>query len=169
MSLSKLTLGLVLLLPLAVGCGGGPSVGAIPATGVVTLDGKPVDGATISFVPDSDEARSASGLTDATGVFRLTSLSPGDGAVPGRYKVAISKLTSGPAEEAAPTSQEEAMKQIQDKSKQGGSSAFYSSTPNFTVKETLPERYSDAKTSGLNAEVKKGSDNKFTFALTTSG
>ncbi len=169
MSLSKLTFGLVLLLPLAVGCGGGPSVGAIPATGIVTLDGKPLDGATVSFVPDSDEARSASGLTDATGAFRLTSLAPGDGAVPGKYKITVSKVSSGPAEEAAPTSQEEAMKKLQEKSKAGGSSAFYSSTPSFTVKQTLPARYADSKTSGLQAEVKKGSDNKFTFALTTSG
>jgi hypothetical protein len=166
--LSRLAGGLFLVVPFLLGCSSEPSVGAVPVTGTVTLDGKPVEGATISFVPDGDSSLSASGLTDASGNFRLTSVSPGDGAVPGKYKVTVSKLTADSQAAPQATSQEEAMKQLQDKMKAGGSNAFYTKAPP-PVKETLPERYSNAATSGLQAEVKGSGENKFTFALTTAG
>ena len=61
----------------------------IPVTGTVTLDGKPLDGAAISFVPavapDSDTAPAgqtpANGQTDASGKFTMGSVGgPGRGA-----------------------------------------------------------------------------------------
>ena len=149
------------------GCGGSSSVGVVAATGTVTLDGKPLDGATVAFVPDSDGARSASGLTDASGNFRLTTVEPGDGATPGKYKVTVSKLVADSQPAAMPKTQEEAMKELSQKAR-SGSAAFMPTGPK-PVKETLPSRYSNPTTSGLQQEVKSSGENKFTLALTTSG
>jgi hypothetical protein len=71
-----------------VGCGGGPGKTA-KVEGVLTLDGKPVPGVTIIFMPVAKDGRSASGRTDEDGNFRLTTYSTDDGALPGEYKVVV--------------------------------------------------------------------------------
>jgi len=71
---------------LAVGCGGPGK--PVKVEGVVTLDDKPLPGATVTFVP-KDKGRSASGLTESDGSFRLTTFRTEDGALPGEYKVII--------------------------------------------------------------------------------
>lgn len=68
-----------------VGCGKGT---LIKVQGVVTLDGEPLAGATVSFMPVG-EGRPASGRTDADGRFRLTTSRTDDGALPGEYKVVV--------------------------------------------------------------------------------
>jgi hypothetical protein len=68
-----------------VGCGKG---NLIKVEGVVTLDGKPLPGATVSFVPVG-EGQPAFGRTDADGSFRLTTSRTDDGAKPGDYKVVV--------------------------------------------------------------------------------
>jgi hypothetical protein len=66
----------------------------VPVGGVVTLDGVPVAGAMVSFIReggDGKEGRMAYGNTDANGRFRLTTLQPDDGALPGTYRVIVTK------------------------------------------------------------------------------
>ncbi len=66
----------------------------VPVAGTVTLDGVPVEGAMVSFIregSDGKEGRMAYGNTDATGQFRLTTLQPNDGALPGSYRVIVTK------------------------------------------------------------------------------
>lgn len=60
-----------------------------PVTGVVTLDGKPVEGASVTFLSD-DGKTTAFGNTDASGNFTL---STGEiaGAIAGNYKVVVVK------------------------------------------------------------------------------
>jgi hypothetical protein len=58
---------------------------------VVTLDGKPLSWATITFNPIGGAGRSASGLSDDDGNFQLTTLRTNDGAAPGEYKVTVTK------------------------------------------------------------------------------
>jgi hypothetical protein len=70
----------------AVGCGKG-SVSKVE--GIVTLDGKPLPGATVSFVPVNKEGRPANGRTDSDGTFRLTTFRTDDGALPGEYQVIV--------------------------------------------------------------------------------
>src|SRR5260370_29576410 len=72
----------------AAGCGGAKTV---KVEGIVTLDGKPLPGATVSFMPvdESRSARVASGQSDADGNFRLTTFRTDDGALPGEYKVIV--------------------------------------------------------------------------------
>jgi hypothetical protein len=54
------------------------------------LDGAPLAGAAVSFVPQTQGVeRLATGRTDADGEFTLTTLRTDDGAVPGEYKVTV--------------------------------------------------------------------------------
>jgi hypothetical protein len=91
-------LSLVVLLAAALtGCGGN---GTTPVKGVVTLEGAPLPGATVLFMPDGDgRGRPASGFTSSDGVFQLTTYRPDDGALPGQYRVLIRK--TAPARDPA--------------------------------------------------------------------
>jgi prepilin-type processing-associated H-X9-DG protein len=63
----------------------------VSVSGHVTLDGQPVEGATVVFTPTEQGGRVAKGATDATGRFALKSSETGDGAKPGTYRVSVSK------------------------------------------------------------------------------
>jgi len=76
------------LLPFTVGLGCG---GTSKVEGVVTLDGKAVDGASVVFMPEDGKGQSAVGGTDANGNFSLTTNNK-PGAAKGSYKVVISKV-----------------------------------------------------------------------------
>jgi hypothetical protein len=78
---------LVGALTAALGCGGGGPK-PVKVEGVVTLDGKPLPAATVTFVPAGD-GRAASGRTEQDGTFRLTTYRTDDGALPGEYKVTV--------------------------------------------------------------------------------
>jgi hypothetical protein len=92
----ELTAGLSALV--ALGCGGDRPVAV---KGVVNLDGSPLAGATVTFLPVGDSGRPATGETNQEGVFRLTSLKIDDGAYPGEYRVIITKIS--PIEPPPPT------------------------------------------------------------------
>jgi hypothetical protein len=80
-----------LIVLFALGCGDGKPV---PVQGVVTLDGEPLDGATVTFMSSGDSMRPATGYTDQAGVFHLTSFKKDDGAFPGEYRVLVTKIKS---------------------------------------------------------------------------
>lgn len=84
--------GLALLLAVAIGCAG--KYTPVPVSGVVTLNGKPVEGATVTFyaVGDEKDGRPAHGVTNKEGEFRLSTLGNEDGALPRRYKVVVAKF-----------------------------------------------------------------------------
>jgi hypothetical protein len=73
--------------------------GVVPVTGVVTLDGKPVENAAVMLMA-MDLTKSvgppASAATDKEGRFTLKTENIGPGAVPGKYQVTvIKKETTG--------------------------------------------------------------------------
>ena len=74
-----------------VGCTGTESLDTVPVEGMVTMNDSPVEGATVVFTPAGGEGHAAAGVTDASGRFQLTTEASGDGAVPGSYKVKITK------------------------------------------------------------------------------
>ncbi|HKB03650.1 MAG TPA: carboxypeptidase-like regulatory domain-containing protein [Gemmataceae bacterium] len=82
--------GLTVLVFAAAGCDGRRT--PVPVSGTVTLDGRPVEGAIVTFhlVGDDKEGRPATGQTDKAGTFRLTTGNE-DGARAGEYKVVIVK------------------------------------------------------------------------------
>jgi len=149
-----------------VGCNGGPAVK--PVTGTVTLDGKPISGAVITFQPvEGGTGMPAVGTTDASGKYTVTDMAAtniGSGAVAGEYRVGVmwfkpsgkdlSQATgeSGGNEEAAVATDKSAAK----------AAATEVSGP----EALLPVDYQDPKTSGLTASVGSG-DNTFDFALTS--
>ncbi|HMC89367.1 MAG TPA: carboxypeptidase-like regulatory domain-containing protein [Gemmataceae bacterium] len=55
------------------------------------LDGQPLPGATVLFMPEDGSGRAATGLTDSEGNFLLTTYKDNDGAVSGNYRVLVSK------------------------------------------------------------------------------
>ncbi len=133
-----------LCLLMLTSCGGnkgGPAT--VKVTGTVTLNGAPIDGATVLFTPDigSNDGRLASqAATDSEGRFALTTHVGGgkfkSGIVPGKYVVAITKLDT-------------------------------TATKNTFLppKNLLPPKYADPKSSQLNAEVIAGQANDFPFPL----
>jgi hypothetical protein len=76
------------------GCGG--KYRPVPVKGAVTLDGTPVEGATVHFLAagDDKEGRQAYGTTDRKGVFRLSTMGRNDGALPRAYHVVVFKYVS---------------------------------------------------------------------------
>jgi hypothetical protein len=75
------------------GCGSGAAK-LYKVSGKVTLDGAPVSEATVEFEPidPTGGQKTASGRTGSDGTFSLTTNTSGDGAMAGKYKVAIKKL-----------------------------------------------------------------------------
>ena len=119
----------------------------VPVTGTVTYNGEPVEGATVTFIATSGQARGAVATTDASGKFSATTFDPGDGAIPGSYKVMIAKTVLEPAgPDAAP--------------------GLDGEEPSDVAKDMLPAKYKDATQSGLTAEVQDGSGAVLTFELT---
>jgi hypothetical protein len=68
----------------------------------VTLDGKPLEGASVTLIGSGESRnRPATGISDTGGNVRFTTFEPGDGALPGEYKVLISKMPASLSEEFA--------------------------------------------------------------------
>src|SRR5687768_7723562 len=132
----------LLLLTTISGCGPGNKLGTAPVTGTVTYRGQPVDGATVSFIPDGD-GRPATAITKAGGAYQLTTLDS-EGALPGQYTVLVRKMEISPAS-TQPVSMEDALK--------------LNNRPPPPPKELLPAKYGDAAKSPLKFEVKKGQAN----------
>jgi len=73
----------------AAGCGGKDK--PIPVEGVVLLDDQPLAGATVTFAPLAEEGVPATGRTGQDGKFTLATGDGRSGALPGEYKVMVSK------------------------------------------------------------------------------
>jgi hypothetical protein len=143
--------GFLLVLVSVCGCGGGDvKEPTVPVTGVVTYNGEPVEGATVAFGAASGQVRPASGTTDGAGRFSLTTYEQNDGAIPGKFTVAVSKTrTIGGMTEDEEHEAIEAGKEV----KAG------------TTVDELPERYKDGLKSGLTADVEADRENHFEFDL----
>jgi len=149
-----------------VGCPRGkPGLKTVAVTGTVTLDGQPVDGASVAFSPKAPDGKAAVGLTDSSGKFTLKTDGTTEGALPGSYTVTVSKTSGGSADSAAmqpPSGQMSAeetaamAKKAEEMMRGGGA---------VEAKDLLPAKYKSPATSGLTAEVKKGGENNFTFEL----
>lgn len=87
---------MILVTPMClVGCGGSDRPKLVKATGTVTLDGKPLEGALVGFQPMTDAKskyhRPSSAVTDASGKFLLGTYDKDDGVPVGKYKVGVQK------------------------------------------------------------------------------
>ena len=139
--------GLTVLLLATAGCGNRTPV---PVTGTVTLDGEPVEGATVTFhaLGDDKEGRPATGQTDKTGTFRLTTGNE-DGARPGEYKVVVIKnVLAGPKVKVPdfPDTPEGRNQRDRFLWKHYGDDQL-------PYRNVLPERYGDLKATPLTCKV----------------
>lgn len=150
--LARFTWTVCVLAASVVGCGGGSGDGTkyVNASGVVMLDGKPIEGATVTFIPKK-QGQMSIGLTGADGKFTLKTAAGQSGAAIGDHDVmvtlsvdltpAVGKASAKPAsvdDLAAPTAAELSS---------GGETV----SETQTVKYIVPERY--GKPGVLSAKV----------------
>jgi hypothetical protein len=120
-------------------------------TGMVTYKGQPLSKGGITFEP-AGKGRFATGDIE-NGSYSLTTSTPGDGALPGDYKIvivasdvdiaAMAKKTGGQLHQG----DEAHVKAIKE------------------AKSLVPQKYNRSETSGLKASVTAGGTNKFDFDL----
>jgi hypothetical protein len=136
---------LIVAVLLAAGCGGAGK--PVKVRGVVTLDGTPLSGATVSFEPSS-EGRPAGGVTDKDGVFRLTTYRSEDGALPGEYRVtvALSPESTHPQPKAADRFE---LMSREGRSPQGKAKAAREAKKYPRPKSVVPPVYGDPKKTPL--------------------
>ena len=70
--------------------------GLVRVEGIVVLDNQPVPEATVLFIPEGGTGQPAQGMTDENGKFQLTTFKENDGALPGAYKVTVTKSVAPP-------------------------------------------------------------------------
>lgn len=145
---------LILGVFLASGCGGGSDKYKVfKVTGTVTLDGEAVEGAAVTFMPQSAEGVAAAGTTDASGEYSLQTAGVSKrGAVPGDYTVTVIKQVHtevNPSGKAPPKGEMPVM------------------SPSVTTESTnvLPMKYSIPTQSGLTATVSDSGSNSFDLEL----
>ena len=129
--------------------------------GVVTLDGKPVPGAVVTFVPvDDKQGVSATGTTDDEGRYTLTTIERGvrggSGAVAGEYYVGVVKdkpLPEDPDTDEPGYGEDEGTGREEDE-------------PEIT--HIVPAKYNRPQDSGIKVTVEKGK-NEIPIKLTPGG
>ena len=123
-------------LALLVGCNSASVSGTVPVSGKVTYKGTPIEGATVTFVPEG-KGRTATATTTAGGAFSLTTVDA-SGAMPGKYKVTVDKVEY-PA---------------------GGSSSMEAAArgnpAESQAKRVLPAKYAQAASTPLAQEIPSG-------------
>lgn len=118
----------------------------VEASGVVRHNGKPVEGASVVFAPIEPGEHAARGRTDENGKFSMQAFPSKEGAVPGKYNVAVSKTIETtmtyeiPAE--ASEDAEHAEEATEGRTEEG-----------VGWKNILPQRYASPLSSGLEMEV----------------
>ena len=128
------------------GCSNSSKPPTYPVTGTVTMQGKPVAGAAITFVPTT-EGEAASAITDSEGKYALTTWAAGDGARPGEYRVKVSKQEQqavDPSKLVQNLSTEEEQKIYVENKK-----------PAPPAKSLIPSKFENEETSGLVHKVEE--------------
>jgi hypothetical protein len=121
-----------------LGCGGEKNtLGVIPATGIVKVDGVPMKDVHVIFIPVSGDSRTAGSYTDDKGEFEL--VTPGSalvGCMPGEYNVTFEKTE------------------------------MKGTYPDIAVTHLIPQKYGDPKISGIApVKIERGKKNRFEFEL----
>lgn len=116
---------LMILLLAVTGCTGKGGPRTVEASGVVTLDGSPVEKAQVIFI-DEAGTNPASAMTDAQGHFSLAYNADKSGAIPGNYKAQVSKT------------------KLESKGDGGAE---------VTLSQGLPAKYANVVTSGLTFQI----------------
>ncbi|MEW4564473.1 hypothetical protein AB1K70_18175 [Bremerella sp. JC770] len=119
-------------------------------SGMVRMDGEPLSNAVVVFKPE-EGTYSATGLSDASGQFYLTTFDDRDGAIEGTFQVSVDRVDYIPIGPEKGTSTD------------GGTYL-----PPLKQVRVTPKKYSDFEKSGFAATVMKDESNSFEFDLTSN-
>lgn len=133
-----------------LGCGGQDKFAksrpkTYKASGSVKYKDSPVEGATVVFAPTATDGTAASAITKSDGSFSLEAFPPLKGAVPGSYKVSITKKEPAPPAPTGPDAHDQ--------------------PPPPPPKYLIPEKYSDFEKSDLRADIPEGGRDDLHFEL----
>ncbi len=145
----------LLLTSLTAGCGGSDGVELATAGGTVTLQGAPVAGASVTFIPEKGPV--AVGTTNDQGKFKLST-----GGRPGASlgKCGVSVTLVAPSDELSGKTPEEQSMELTKK--MGDAQGKYGEKES---KSLVPEKYSRSDSSGLSFTVTSDAS-KNDFAIT---
>jgi len=141
---------LILLGSLVVGCSKSTEQVTQPVDGILTMDGSPLAGASITFVPASSEGTVAAGSTDAEGKFKVQTVhgAPDGGTTPGEYRVTVTKIEAVPTGRKTTNSEGETIEET-------------------TERSVVPAIYGSTETTPLGVTITKGK-NAVTLELDSS-
>jgi hypothetical protein len=128
----------------------------VPASGTVTQGGQPVDAATVTFHPPegSEGKHAASATTGADGKFTLrtffSSAAVAEGAVPGTYKVTVTKVPLPDPNLKTPHGEDVVVRERAE-------------TP--PAKNQLPKNYESVATSPLEVTIEAGKQDGYDLKL----
>jgi len=134
------------------GCGSSDGIsGLVPVSGIVTMDGKPLEGATISFVPEAKNEPSTPGsdMTGPGGTFKAMYRNR-PGLAPGKYRVVVEKAGGAADGKKLP----DAIAKDPYMAKMAGLN-----------KQESPPAYTDASKTPLSVVVGKNGESGLTFDL----
>lgn len=88
----------------SLGCGEkGDTRAFAKVTGKVEYHGQPLKSGRISFLPvDGNQGAPAAGDIQADGTYTMSTTEPGDGVIPGEYKVGVTDRVNEEADDANP-------------------------------------------------------------------
>jgi hypothetical protein len=132
------------------GCGGSDNLSVYPVKGKITFEGQPMKGGgAISFVPTGGQAGAQSGgEIKEDGTYELTTYQPGDGSIPGDFRVVITQVT---VKEPTPVAD--------------GSAPIPADGPNVAPADQIPQIYGDFANSPLTAKVEEKPNEALNFDL----
>ncbi len=141
----------VLLLLGLAGCPGGASrelPDLVPVAGTVTLDGEPLSGAEVAFIPTGSTPGTACfGATDPSGHYEMMADADHKGAPAGEFNVAITKWVM---EDGSDFHSEEGLSPME-----------------ADARNLLPPKYSDEAETELKATVPAGGSDSINFELSS--
>ncbi|MFH1920920.1 MAG: carboxypeptidase-like regulatory domain-containing protein [Planctomycetota bacterium] len=145
---TPLTLLMLLVCVVFSGCseGGPPPLEVYPVTGTVRLDGEPIGGVSIAFVPDGGAGGGGFAVSDDAGKFSLKSNDQRDGVPAGKYRVLFTKMTMP---DGSPIPEGEMAADV-------------------GAENSLPEIYNDPGSTSITADVKAGENPPLEFDLQSS-
>lgn len=157
----------------AAGCKQEPGLKTYPVKGSVTYNGKPVAGATVSYINDESSAPRCSSVTDSDGRFSLsTFLSAKEvlpGAPSGSYKIVIVKMSAAQQQATAEANNWENLSEQERQAQMTGMWQKQNKPQQQAPekpKSEIPERYGNPETSGLVATVVVGENEPREVKLT---
>jgi len=154
---NRICVGLLAVVAISMNGCSGDAEGRKPThevTGIVKFNGGPVVGAFVAFSP-RDGQPVATGTTDDSGKYTLTTYETGDGAVEGDYIAVVTKV---PQAKTAESDDEHGVDAEFD-------AESHAADEEEGSKSLLPAKYATANSSDLQVTVKAGESNSIDLPL----